>query len=110
MHDLWKFDWPYPATSDWLAVCCLEGDALWLLDPGFGPLADLERKGRMNPTLDELQEQAVSNLKTQLRNYRKNFVFSADQFRDDETIIRTTEGQRILKEAMTFWRIEIVGS
>lgn len=105
LHDLWKLGWPYPTSSDWLAVCCLEGDALWPLDKEYGPLADLERKGVNNPTQSQLEKQAASNLETQLRAYRANFACSAEKFQDMETIIRTSEGARILKELRDYWGI-----
>ena len=104
LHDIWKLGWPYPASSDWLAVCCLEGDALWPLDPRFGVRADLERKGA-EITPEALKEQASSNLTNQLRAYRKNFRFTGEQFQDDETIIRTSEGGQILAELRDLWGI-----
>jgi hypothetical protein len=105
LHDIWKLGWPYPVSSDWLAVCCLEGDALWPLDPDFGCLADLERKNTSCPSLEQLRQQAELNLETQLRTYRANFAVTAEQFRDGETIIRTSEGARILSEVREYWRI-----
>lgn len=105
LHDLWKLGWPYPAGSDWLAVCCFEGDALWPLDPAFGPLADLERKGLMKPSFDQLRAQAQSNLDTQLRAFRASFAATAECFQDSETVIRTTEGARMLEELRAYWRI-----
>lgn len=105
LHDLWKLGWPYPAGSDWLAVCCFEGDALWPLDPAFGPLADLERKGLCNPSFDQLRAQAQSNLDTQLRAFRASFAATAERFQDSETVIRTTEGARMLGEMRAYWGI-----
>jgi len=105
IHDIWKLGWPYPTSSDWLAVCCLEGDALWPLNRDFGVRADLERKGISNPTPDQLRRQAASNLDTQLCHYRANFDFSAEAFQDDETIIRTSEGARILREERDYWNV-----
>ena len=105
LHDLWKLGWPYPAGSDWLAVCCFEGDALWPLDPAFGPLADLERKGLWKPSFDQLRAQAKSNLDTQLRAFRASFAATAERFQDSETVIRTTEGARMLQELRAYWGI-----
>lgn len=105
LHDAWKLDIPYPLASDWLAVCCLEGDALYPFDPEFGPLADLQRQGIQTPTRDQLRTQALANLNNQLRQYRKNFRHTAEPFQDDETILRTREGARILAEALAFWGI-----
>ena len=112
LHDLWKLGFPYPASSDWLAVCCMEGDALWPLDSEFGPLADLERKhpdlernGVFHPDFDRLRQQAGSNLKSQLCAYRQTFAIVAERFQDQETIIRTVEGARILNELRSHWHI-----
>jgi hypothetical protein len=105
LHDIWKLGWPYPVSSDWLAVCCLEGDALWPLDRRYGVLADLERKGKLAPTTEELKKQAASNLETQLRAYRRNFAQTKEKFQDNETIFRTTEGARILCELREYWGI-----
>lgn len=105
LHDAWKLGLPYPLSSDWLAVCCLEGDALFPLDADFGPLADLQRQGVAEPTREQLRDQAAANLRTQLVAYRKNFAATAEPFRDGETILRTTEGARILAEARRYWGI-----
>jgi hypothetical protein len=105
LHDLWKLGWPYPVSSDWLAVCCVEGDALWPLDGDFGARADLERKGNFAPSFEELRSQAASNFDTQLRAYRRSFDSTKEEFQDDETIFRTTEGGRILRELRSFWDI-----
>jgi len=105
LHDAWKLGLPYPLASDWLAVCCLEGDALFPLDADFGPLADLQRQGVAEPTREQLRDQAAANLRTQLVAYRKNFAATAEPFQDGETILRTTEGARILAEARRYWGI-----
>lgn len=122
LHDTWKLGWPYPASSDWLAVCCLEGDALWPLDRDHGPHADLERKAWQewlakcpeserptwvlpDLTHNDLKKQAESNLKLQLCAYRESFACSAEVFQDSETIIRTTEGAVILNELRAHWGI-----
>ncbi|MCA9176911.1 MAG: hypothetical protein KDB14_20625 [Planctomycetales bacterium] len=104
LHDLWKLGWPYPPSSDWLAVCCLEGDALWPLDSEFGPLADLERKGQDSPDFATLRRQAADNFRLQLCAYRDTFP-STEPFRDGETMIRTSEGAKILAELRRFWDI-----
>jgi hypothetical protein len=107
MHDLCKVGWPYPLSSDFLAVCCFEGDVLWPLDPQFGPLADLQRKGVMAPTRDQLKAQAFSNFSSQLVAYRaSSFGCVVDTFRGG-TIIRTEAGARILRESLRFWEIEL---
>ncbi len=105
LHDAWKLGLAYPLASDWLAVCCLEGDALFPLDRDFGPLADLQRQGVAEPTWEQLREQAASNLRTQLIGYRTNFACTAEPFRDGETILRSEEGARILAEARRYWVI-----
>lgn len=105
LHDAWKLHLPYPLASDWLAVCCFEGDALWPLDPEYGPLADLQRKGIEQPTREQLRDQAASNLKTQLQGYRASFAPTAEHFQDQETVIRTAEGASILRELRAYWGI-----
>lgn len=106
LHDLCKAGWPYPLSSDFLAVYCYEGDVLWPLDRDFGPLADLQRKGTMNPSRNQLREQAHSNFQAQLVAYRSSsFRALADEFRGG-TIIRTPEGARILKELLRHWEID----
>ena len=109
LHDVCKLGLAYPSSTDWLAVCCLEGDALWPLFGhakfgDLGPLADLERKGVMNPTRAQLRDQAQANLES-LRSYRANFGCTAEQFRDDETILRTEEGSMLLNEYRNYWEI-----
>ncbi|MEZ6139969.1 MAG: hypothetical protein R3B84_05300 [Zavarzinella sp.] len=105
LHDLWKTGVPYPLASDGLAVCFFEADALWPLHPHYGPLADLERQGIPAPDFDQLRQQAIENYHLQLCAGRKLFEHTAEQFQDDKTIIRTSEGQRILREYCTYWGI-----
>ena len=70
----------------------------------FGPLADLERKGMSDPTRALLRDQAQSNLHT-LRACRANFDCTVEQFHDDDTTMRTTEGNMILLELRDYWAI-----
>jgi hypothetical protein len=106
MHDMCKVGCPWPLISDSLAVYFFEGDVLWPLDPEFGPLADLQRKGVMEPDWATLREQAESNLKTQLLHYPKaSFDSVMEEFRGG-TLMRTAEGARILAEHLRYWQIE----
>ncbi len=112
LHDTWKTGLPYPASSDWLAVCCFEGDALWPLDIDFGPLADLERSWFLKhknlddfqTSLPRLKKRAQLNLNGQLHHYRKSsFGSVVDVFQDNQSVIRTGEGARILDELCKHW-------
>lgn len=105
LHDAWKLGWPCPLDSDWLAVCCLEGDALWPVDRDFGPLADLERKGVGRPTFAQLRDQAAANLRNQLVAYRSQFAACGQRFSDQDTMLRTREGARMLAELRDYWGI-----
>jgi len=105
-HDAWKLDLPYPPSSDWLAVCCFEGDALWPLHKEFGPLADLQRHDKnASPTLKQLTERAQSSLRNTLIHHRTGWPRDAEGFQDAETVIRTSEGARILRDLRNYWRI-----
>jgi len=107
LHDLCKAGWPYPLSSDYVALYCYEGDVLWPLDRDFGPLADLQRKGIVTPAPEELRRQAHSNFVSQLVAYRESsFRALADEFRGG-TIIRTAEGAKILTELLNYWQIEL---
>jgi hypothetical protein len=107
LHDLWKLGFPWPAGSDWLAVCFVEADALWPVSHPFGPLADLQRDNGAgyDPVADELRNQAIVNRDTQLVAYRRNFKCTAEQFQDNKSIIRTTAGARILARYSKAWGI-----
>ncbi len=106
MHDACKVGLPWP-VGDYLALYFFEGDILWPLDPAFGPLADLQRKGIMAPDWEMLRQQADSNLKTQLLSYPKtSFGGVMEEFRGG-TLIRTAEGARILTEYLRYWKIEV---
>ena len=106
MHDLCKVGCPWPLISDFLALYFFEGDVLWPLDPEFGPLADLQRKGIMEPDWGMLRKQAESNLNTQLLSYPKtSFDGVMEEFRGG-TLMRTAEGAKILAEYLRYWKIE----
>ena len=108
LHDIWKLGFPWPAASDWLAVCFVEADLLWPVSHPTGPLADLQRDNGPNyqPSTDELRKQAIVNRDTQLVPYRRNFECTAERFRDEKTIIRTRGGARILARYGDAWGFE----
>jgi hypothetical protein len=107
MHDACKIGCPYPLASDSLAVYFFEADVAWPLDPEFGPLADLQRKGIMNPDREALLAQARSNFENQLLAYpRSSFGAVMESFRGG-TLMRTAEGAKILAELLRYWEIDL---
>ena len=107
LHDSWKLGFAWPPSSDWLAVCFVEADGLWPLSE-TGPLADLQRTHGPDyaPTKQELRGQAEENQRTQLMAYRMNFDPTTEVFQDEETIIRTRTGFRILQRYRELWRLQ----
>jgi len=109
-HDRWKLGDPHPASSDWLAVVCLEADALWPLHP-LGVQADLERPGD-NGQIKDLndpqawRDQLAVSVNT-LRKYRANWpVEGRDPFQDRQSIFRSPSGHASYVEWLKFWGIE----
>ena len=105
-HDFWKLGKPHPALGDPEAVVCFEADALWPLHP-LGVLADLERPGEPGHAHDlndpgEWRKQIRNNLET-LREYRKNWDRTDEEFQDGESIFRTAEGYRLYREWAALW-------
>ncbi|MEM7233122.1 MAG: hypothetical protein AAF517_13150 [Planctomycetota bacterium] len=105
-HDLVKCGEPYPESSDWLAVCCFEGDSLWVLH-GLGVCADLLRD--QAPLFAEgLRARARSNYAKLLKGNRAQFRdLDQAEFRDEETIFRTSEGASVLRERLSGWGLEL---
>lgn len=110
-HDRWKLGDAHPASSDWLAVVCLEADALWPLHP-LGVQADLERPGddgRIKDVLDPMawREQLKVSVNT-LRRYRANWpVDGSDPFQDRHSIFRTPAGFAMYAKWLEFWGLEL---
>lgn len=106
-HDRWKLGEPHPASFDWLAVVCLEADALWPLHP-LGVQADLERPredGSIEPLHDPAawRKQLEVSIRT-LRRYRANWpAAGSDPFQDRESIFRTRAGHRMYLDWLRFW-------
>lgn len=106
-HDRWKLGEPHPPTSDWLAVVCLEADALWPLHP-LGVQADLERPDEAGFAYDlhdpsAWRRQLAVSVQT-LRTYRANWPIQEQAaFQDGESIFRTPAGHRRYAEWLDFW-------
>ena len=104
-HDCWKLGEAWPLWEDRLAVCCLEADALWPLQP-LGVLADVERSG------EDLADPLVWRQKAQESHgtmivFRKNWDGKKEPFRDRKSIFRTAEGHKIYKEWCKFWSLRV---
>ena len=108
-HDRWKLGDSLPASSDWLAVVCLEADALWPLHP-LGVQADLERPDDVGQIKDlhdpqVWREQLAVSVNT-LRKYRANWpIDGGDPFQDRHSIFRTPSGHAMSEQWLRFWGI-----
>jgi len=109
-HDRWKLGDPHPASSDWLAVVCLEADALWPLHP-LGVQADLERPGddgRIKDLHDPQawRDQLAVSVNT-LHKYRANWpADGGDPFQDRRSIFRTPAGHALYARWLEYWGLE----
>ena len=108
-HDDWKLGRPWPASSDRLALACVEGDALWPLHP-LGVLADLERPTEAGTIRDLLspptwKSQIQESLQT-LIDYRANWPATATGFCDDDSIFRTQAGWELYQAWRVYHRLD----
>ena len=113
-HDDVKCGRAYPPTEDWLAVCCFEGDSLWVVH-ALGLIADLHRDAvqdgagglQSSPvSAKALQKRAAQNYESILKRYRQ-FLPDDERYQDDATIFRTREAYKILKERLGDWGIPL---
>jgi hypothetical protein len=112
-HDMWKVNPPKPPrTKDRLAVTCLEGDALWPLNP-IGVVADLLRAHKDGETTDvtnslhwrkklEASNRTILDARPKWEKIgripKKDFI--------GEGIFRTEMGYRLYSNWRDFWGLE----